>query len=103
MLTDDRCAAAEVTGELEEMRGHCEDAADLDSASFLRILKVSKGLLAQHLPFRYRFRRELEMMCVLVSSLQGILDHCILRDAEHLTGLYAKAFDRICNQVMAKP
>lgn len=46
MLANDRCAAAEVAGELEEMRGRCEDAADLDSASFLRILQVSKGLLA---------------------------------------------------------
>lgn len=28
-----------------------------------------------------------------------MLDHRIPRDAEHLQGLYAKAFDRICNQV----
>jgi hypothetical protein len=31
--------------------------------------------------------------------LQGMLDHRISRDAEHLQGPYAKAFDRICNQV----
>lgn len=31
--------------------------------------------------------------------LQRMLDHEISEDAAHLEGPYAKAFDRICNQV----
>ncbi len=35
----------------------------------------------------------------VVLCAQGLLNHTVLEDAQHLDGLYQRAFDRLCNQV----
>jgi hypothetical protein len=123
MLAGDRQAAAAVAEELDAMRGQCLDVDERDAAAFLQVLQVSSRESTAALMLRQVriagchqwntpcLRRSswpppmvswgmVKQFCEQHTSLlQGMLDHRISRDAEHLHGPYAKAFNRICNQV----